>query len=124
MQDESNESDSDADDDDDEVWRTRRAQIRHTAMKIAKSDAGSDKEAMARKELEVAIAEYRQHRTRCHSKPSRHHQVANIEGDISRDKACKILHDKSVKGHPLTDRQRKYMAARCGGYPQQQKRKK
>lgn len=33
--------------------------------------------------------------------------------DISPEKACKILHDKEVHGHPLTDKQRKLFGAIC-----------
>ncbi len=34
--------------------------------------------------------------------------------DMSADKACKILKDKSVNGHPLTDAQRGMFGAKCG----------
>lgn len=36
----------------------------------------------------------------------------NID-NISRSKACKILHDKKANGKPLTDRQRRFMGAKC-----------
>jgi hypothetical protein len=32
-------------------------------------------------------------------------------------KARKILHDKSVKGHPLTGKQRRFFGARASGQP-------
>lgn len=43
---------------------------------------------------------------------------------LSRAKARKILHDKSVKGHPLTDKQRKFFGARASGSPIKKKRRK
>ena len=36
---------------------------------------------------------------------------------LSKGKARKILHDKSVRGHPLTDRQRRFMGAVASGAP-------
>ena len=35
---------------------------------------------------------------------------------LSRKKARQILHDKEVRGHALTDKQRKYMGAVASGY--------
>ena len=34
---------------------------------------------------------------------------------LTKKKACTILHDKKVRGKPLSERQRKYMGARCTG---------
>lgn len=39
-------------------------------------------------------------------------------------KARKILHDKSVKGHPLTPAQRRFMGARASGQPVKTRTKK
>ena len=36
---------------------------------------------------------------------------------LTADKAKEILHDKSVHGHPLTDKQRKFFGAIAGGAP-------
>lgn len=41
-----------------------------------------------------------------------------IDGDLSAEKARKILHDKQVKGHPLSDRQRRFMGWVAGGRKQ------
>jgi len=38
------------------------------------------------------------------------------EGGLTRQKAKKILHDGSVRGHQLTEKQRKYMGAIASGY--------
>lgn len=38
-----------------------------------------------------------------------------IEGALTAEKARKILHDKEVKGHPLSDRQRRFMGWVAGG---------
>jgi len=35
--------------------------------------------------------------------------------NLSPEKARKILHDKEVRGHPLTDKQRRYMGWVSGG---------
>ncbi len=32
---------------------------------------------------------------------------------ISKEKACKILHDGKVRGEELSDKARRFMAARC-----------
>ena len=34
---------------------------------------------------------------------------------LTREKARKILHDKEVKGHPLTEKQRKFFGAKASG---------
>jgi hypothetical protein len=34
---------------------------------------------------------------------------------LTKTKAKKILHDKEVKGHPLTDKQRKFFGAKASG---------
>ena len=34
---------------------------------------------------------------------------------LTKTKAKKILHDKEVKGHPLTDKQRKFFGAKSRG---------
>lgn len=39
-------------------------------------------------------------------------------GSISKSKARKILHDGTVHGHPLTEKQRKFFGARASGYPE------
>lgn len=39
-------------------------------------------------------------------------------------KACKILHDKEVRGKPLTKPQRGLMGARCSGAPIKRTRKR
>ena len=36
---------------------------------------------------------------------------------ITKTKARKILHDKEIKGQPLTEKQRKFFGARASGYP-------
>lgn len=40
--------------------------------------------------------------------------IANALPDMSPEKACKILHDGEVHGHPLTDAQRRMFGALCG----------
>lgn len=35
---------------------------------------------------------------------------------LTQKKAATILHDKKVKGHPLTDKQRKFFGAKASGY--------
>lgn len=42
---------------------------------------------------------------------------------LSKAKARKILHDGTVKGHPLTTKQRKFFGARASGEPVRRKRK-
>ena len=37
---------------------------------------------------------------------------------VSKEKAAEILHHGEVRGHPLTDKQRKYMGARASGLPE------
>lgn len=34
---------------------------------------------------------------------------------LTKAKAKKILHDKEIKGHPLTDKQRKFFGAKASG---------
>lgn len=34
---------------------------------------------------------------------------------LTKEKARKILHDKEVRGHPLTDKQRKFFGAKASG---------
>ncbi len=46
-----------------------------------------------------------------------------IGARISRAKACKILHHGQVRGHKLSDRQRRYMAVVCGGRKRRHRRK-
>lgn len=41
---------------------------------------------------------------------------------VSKAKACKILADGKVHGKKLTDRQRKFMGARCSGQPEKERR--
>ena len=41
--------------------------------------------------------------------------INNMAKKLSRSKAKKILHDKSVGGHALTARQRRFMGAIAGG---------
>jgi len=36
---------------------------------------------------------------------------------LTQAKAKKILHDKKVRGHPLTPRQRRFMGSRASGQP-------
>lgn len=38
--------------------------------------------------------------------------------DLSRQKARTILHDKKVRGHALTDKQRRFFGAVASGYAQ------
>ncbi len=42
---------------------------------------------------------------------------------LSREKARTILHDGSVRGRPLTDRQRRFMGARASGQPRRKGRR-
>ncbi len=42
----------------------------------------------------------------------------------TRAKARKILHDKSVRGHPLTKKQRGFFGAIASGQPPKSRRKK
>lgn len=34
---------------------------------------------------------------------------------LTKEKARKILHDKEVRGHPLTEKQRKFFGAKASG---------
>ena len=40
---------------------------------------------------------------------------------LSKEKAKTILHDKEVRGHPLTEKQRKFFGARASGMPVKKK---
>jgi len=51
-----------------------------------------------------------------HTKISQQLESEPIGRKLTKHKACKILHDKSVKGHPLTEQQRKFFGAVCSGY--------
>ena len=42
-------------------------------------------------------------------------------GTVSPQKAEKILHDKEIRGHKLTDKQRRFFGARASGYPVKRK---
>jgi hypothetical protein len=44
-------------------------------------------------------------------------------GKLTKAKAKKILEDKEVKGHPLTEKQRKFFGARASGQPVKRKKK-
>ena len=44
--------------------------------------------------------------------------------ELSPEKARKILHDKSVRGHPLTDKQRRFFGARASGKKRKKTRKR
>jgi hypothetical protein len=37
---------------------------------------------------------------------------------VAPTKARQILHDKEVRGHPLTEKQRGFFGARASGYPE------
>ena len=45
-------------------------------------------------------------------------------GKLTSEKARKILRDKSVKGHPLTEKQRRFFGARASGLPIKRKKRK
>ena len=48
-----------------------------------------------------------------------------MAGKLSKEKAKKILRDKSVRGHPLTPRQKRFMGFIAGGgKPTRVKKKK
>ncbi len=37
------------------------------------------------------------------------------EGKVSKEKACQIMRDGTAQGRPLTDKQKRYFGAICGG---------
>jgi len=41
---------------------------------------------------------------------------------VSKTKAKKILHDKEIKGKPLTKKQRGFFGAKAGGKPMRKKK--
>jgi len=45
----------------------------------------------------------------------------SYHGSLSPGKARKILHDKKVRGNPLTDKQRRYMGAVASGQKMRKK---
>ena len=47
--------------------------------------------------------------------------MMKYHGSLSRSKARKILHDKKVRGHPLTSKQRRLFGAIASGSPLRKK---
>lgn len=106
-----------SDSDDEEERHGTVGKVKKAAIMLAKA-LGTPREQEARDRFELELKNYQLR----HPKRIRAGTVgeAYAKNGLSQEKACQILHDKSVRGHPLTDRQRRMMGARC--HPSSSKR--
>jgi hypothetical protein len=98
--------------------------LRRMASKLGKTQPGTQEEKAARLRFEQALAEHQQYRAKQRAiyleRRSQGLVLSDGSNTIGKDgvsvgprKARKILHDKEVKGHPLTEKQRRFFGARA-----------